>query len=69
VHPVFGLVREASGASEEEMFATFNMGIGMVLVVPDGNAADVVRTAEAAGTPAFAIGRAMPGAGVRRHSP
>jgi phosphoribosylformylglycinamidine cyclo-ligase len=69
VHPVFGLVREASGASEDEMFATFNMGIGMVLVVPDGNAADVVRTAEAAGTPAFAIGRAMPGAGVRRHSP
>jgi phosphoribosylformylglycinamidine cyclo-ligase len=69
VHPVFGLVREASGASEDEMFATFNMGIGMVLVVPDGNAADVVRTAEAAGTPAFAIGRAMPGAEVRRHSP
>ena len=68
VLPVFDLVRDASGASEDEMFSTFNMGIGMVLVTPEGNAADVLRTAEAVGTSAFTIGRATPGAGIRRHT-
>jgi phosphoribosylformylglycinamidine cyclo-ligase len=35
VPAVFELVRRQSGASDEEMFETFNMGIGMVLVVPE----------------------------------
>ena len=30
---IFGLVRRASGASDDDMFSTFNMGVGMVLVV------------------------------------
>ncbi|HEX9123670.1 MAG TPA: phosphoribosylformylglycinamidine cyclo-ligase [Actinomycetota bacterium] len=41
IPPVFGLVQRASGATGEDMFATFNMGIGMVLVVPEA-AADAV---------------------------
>jgi phosphoribosylformylglycinamidine cyclo-ligase len=32
-HPIFGLVQEASGASDDDMFATFNMGVGMLLIV------------------------------------
>jgi phosphoribosylformylglycinamidine cyclo-ligase len=31
--PIFGLVQEATGASDDDMFATFNMGVGMLLVV------------------------------------
>ena len=35
-HPVFGLVGQTSGASDDDLFATFNMGVGMLLVVePD----------------------------------
>jgi phosphoribosylformylglycinamidine cyclo-ligase len=37
-HPVFELIREAAAATVEDMRATFNMGIGMVLVA---DAADI----------------------------
>jgi phosphoribosylformylglycinamidine cyclo-ligase len=63
--PVFELVRRAAGASEEEMFATFNMGLGMVLVVAPDDAEAVVDRAEAAGTPAWVVGRVEGGPGVR----
>lgn len=57
VPPVFDLLREASGATEEDLRATFNLGIGFVLVVARERADEVVRRALEAGTPAFAIGR------------
>jgi phosphoribosylformylglycinamidine cyclo-ligase len=62
---VFEFVRRAAGASEEEMFAAFNMGIGMVLAVPPDGADAVVSRAEAAGTPAWVIGRVGGAPGVR----
>jgi phosphoribosylformylglycinamidine cyclo-ligase len=65
VPPVFELVRDAAAVSEEDMTATFNMGIGMVLVVPPPRAADVVRRARTARVGAFGIGRVEAGAGVR----
>jgi phosphoribosylformylglycinamidine cyclo-ligase len=58
--PIFGVVRRAAGATDDEMFATFNMGIGMVLVV----AADRV-DAVLERTASHAIGRITRGAGVR----
>ena len=36
VPPVFGLIAEAAGASEDDLYGTFNMGVGMVLVVAAG---------------------------------
>ena len=57
VPPVFELLQEASGAAEEDLRATFNLGIGFVLVVARERADEVVRRAVEAGTPAFAIGR------------
>jgi phosphoribosylformylglycinamidine cyclo-ligase len=57
VPPVFDLVREASGAADEDLRAAFNLGIGFVLVVARERADEVVRRAVEAGTPAFAIGR------------
>jgi phosphoribosylformylglycinamidine cyclo-ligase len=60
--PVVGLVADASGASEDELFATFNMGIGMVLVV---NPADVDAVMEGCVHRAFEIGSVVPGDGVR----
>ncbi len=65
VPEIFELVGEASGTSAEEMRATFNMGVGMVLLVPDDRASEVVARAGDAGTAAYPIGVVTPGTGVR----
>jgi phosphoribosylformylglycinamidine cyclo-ligase len=60
--PIFGILAQARGLSDDDLFATFNMGIGMVLVVDARHADEVL--ARRPGT-AFAIGRVAPGAHVR----
>jgi phosphoribosylformylglycinamidine cyclo-ligase len=61
--PVFGLVRDAAGATHADMFATFNMGVGMVLVVAPGDAERVL--AGAGPHAAFRIGAVVAGEGLR----
>jgi len=63
VPPIFDLVQEAAAASELDMRATFNMGIGMVLVVAPHLAAEVESRARATGVPAFVVGRVRAQAG------
>jgi len=41
-HPIFGLMQEASGASDDDMFAAFNMGVGMLLLVAPESVEDVL---------------------------
>jgi phosphoribosylformylglycinamidine cyclo-ligase len=61
-HPIFGTIRDATGASDAEMFGTFNMGIGMVLVVARDQVSEVLgRSAHEA----FRIGDVTAHAGVR----
>ncbi|MFH1760968.1 MAG: phosphoribosylformylglycinamidine cyclo-ligase [bacterium] len=43
VPPIFTLIEEAGEISKNEMFRTFNMGIGMVAFVDPGFAADVLK--------------------------
>ncbi len=64
VPAVFDLVREAAGATAEDMRSTFNLGLGMVLVVRPEHVADVCARAAAAGVPADEIGSVRPGSGV-----
>jgi phosphoribosylformylglycinamidine cyclo-ligase len=64
VPPVFDLVSEAAGVSMDDMFATFNMGVGMVLVAPDGTADEVIARAGASETIAWRMGDVTEGAGV-----
>jgi phosphoribosylformylglycinamidine cyclo-ligase len=59
--PIFGLLREATGASEADLLGTFNLGVGMVLVVAEPNADAAL---ELAGPGAVRIGRVGPTAGV-----
>ncbi|MGI8616802.1 MAG: phosphoribosylformylglycinamidine cyclo-ligase [Actinomycetota bacterium] len=40
--PIFALVQGSSGASDDDMFATFNMGIGMALLVAPGSVEEVL---------------------------
>ena len=63
VPAVFHLLAEASGASQDDLYGAFNMGIGMVLVVAPEAAADVL---EQAGPIAYRIGDVTAGSGVVR---
>ncbi|HEX6399715.1 MAG TPA: phosphoribosylformylglycinamidine cyclo-ligase [Actinomycetota bacterium] len=60
--PIFEVVRRISGASDEDLLATFNMGLGLVLVVPPPAVEAVLANA---GHPAFRIGVVEDGTGVR----
>jgi phosphoribosylformylglycinamidine cyclo-ligase len=60
-HPIFELVRSRVGATDHDMFGTFNMGIGMVLIVAPDDVDEVVSRVEGA----VPIGEVVEGAGVR----
>ena len=65
-HAIFALVQREAGASDDEMFSTFNMGIGMVLVVAPEHADEIVaHGAPISGSAVRMIGRAVSGGGVR----
>jgi phosphoribosylformylglycinamidine cyclo-ligase len=61
-HPIFELVRTLAAATDEDMLATFNMGLGMVLVVPPDSVEAVLG---GAGHEAYRIGSVTAGSGVR----
>lgn len=65
VPPIFDLVQRAASVTRAEMFATFNMGIGMALVVPAAKRDQALARA----TSAHLIGRVARGSGVRFRSP
>jgi phosphoribosylformylglycinamidine cyclo-ligase len=54
--PVFEAIAREGGVSVEDLRSTFNLGIGMVLVVPAEEADAVVVRAAAGGHPAYRIG-------------
>lgn len=53
---IFGLIQEAGAVETAEMFSTFNMGVGMALVVAPGDVEAVISQAAAAGQRATLIG-------------
>ncbi len=59
--PIFDWLQQAGGVSDEEMVRAFNMGIGMVVVTADQDAAQIVRHFEAAGILALQIGEIIEG--------
>ncbi|NJL04943.1 MAG: phosphoribosylformylglycinamidine cyclo-ligase [Chloroflexaceae bacterium] len=42
--PIFGLIQQRGQLSQHELFHTFNMGLGMILVVPPGHATRALAT-------------------------
>jgi len=64
VPPLFTLIQKAGSVSDEEMFRTFNMGIGMVLVVSPQDLHDVEHSLERRGESSFLLGSLVPGSGV-----
>ncbi|KHF38116.1 phosphoribosylformylglycinamidine cyclo-ligase [Halalkalibacter okhensis] len=64
VPPIFSLLQKYGELTEKELFSTFNMGIGMVIVVPEEEYIPVLRTLEESGESAHIIGRVEEGTGV-----
>ncbi|HVW80942.1 MAG TPA: phosphoribosylformylglycinamidine cyclo-ligase [Mycobacteriales bacterium] len=54
--PIFGLIAERGGVADEEMERTFNLGVGMVAVVPADSAQPAVDHLAARGVEAWVCG-------------
>jgi phosphoribosylformylglycinamidine cyclo-ligase len=61
VLPVFEHLRHLGNISDDEMYRTFNMGIGMVLVVPSAKFKKVHSILERLGEKGYTIGRIVKG--------
>ncbi len=61
IHPIFKLIQMKAGVDDQEMYRDFNMGIGMILVVPGKEAASVIKRAEKLGEKAYLIGEIIKG--------
>ena len=58
---MFPFMQEKGGVEEKEMFRTFNMGIGMVVVGSAEFAKDVTDKLKASGEKVYSIGRIIEG--------
>lgn len=56
VPPIFPFLQQGGNVSESEMMRTFNNGIGMVAVVPDATAQEIIERLSAMKISAFTIG-------------
>ncbi|MEK4249378.1 phosphoribosylformylglycinamidine cyclo-ligase [Paenibacillus sp. FSL W7-1287] len=61
VLPIFELMQQKGSISNRDMFTTFNMGIGLVVVVPAEQAEDAIRIAGELGEKAYRIGTVTEG--------
>jgi phosphoribosylformylglycinamidine cyclo-ligase len=61
VLPIFEHLQKLGNVSKEEMLRTFNMGIGMLLVVPSKKFKKAQTVLERAGERAFTVGRIVKG--------
>ncbi|MBB6694089.1 phosphoribosylformylglycinamidine cyclo-ligase [Cohnella xylanilytica] len=61
IQPIFKLMQRDGAISDRDMFTTFNMGVGMVLVVPGEQAEQAVSLAKELGEQAYVIGQVTEG--------
>lgn len=59
IPPVFTFLKEAGNVEEKEMMRTFNNGIGLVVVVPEQNAQELVERIKGMGEKAWVIGEVV----------
>jgi phosphoribosylformylglycinamidine cyclo-ligase len=64
VPPLFRLIQSGGGVRDDEMFRTFNMGIGMAVVVAPEDLHEVEHSLERRGSPSFLIGSVVRDVGV-----
>jgi len=61
VPPIFALIQTRGRVADEEMAGTFNMGLGLLLVVPPSEAAGATAALVAAGERAWVVGEIAAG--------
>jgi len=61
IHPVFTWCKEIGKLTASELFTTFNMGIGMVIVVGEEEANTAIRSLEQSGEAVYRMGRVTEG--------
>jgi phosphoribosylformylglycinamidine cyclo-ligase len=64
IPPIFRLIQKGGAVSDEEMYRTFNMGIGMVVVVAPEDLHEVEHSLERRGETSLVIGTVVRGSGV-----
>ncbi|MEO8361575.1 MAG: phosphoribosylformylglycinamidine cyclo-ligase [Vicinamibacteria bacterium] len=63
--PIFQLIAEGGPVERDEMFRTFNMGIGMIVVASSSIASELEESLKARGETCYRIGKLVTGNGVR----
>lgn len=61
IPPIFRMLASRGGIEEREMFNTYNMGVGMTVVVAEQDADTAIRTLHANGCGAYVIGKITEG--------
>ncbi len=57
--PIFSLIQKEEEIAEEEMYRTFNMGIGMTLIVKSDQTAKIIKELNQMNFPSYLIGRTV----------
>ncbi|MHC2994990.1 MAG: phosphoribosylformylglycinamidine cyclo-ligase [Candidatus Atribacteria bacterium] len=57
--PIFSLIQKEGKISNEEMYRTFNMGIGMVLIVKPDKVKEIIEELKLMDFPSYLIGRVV----------
>ncbi|MFQ6045056.1 MAG: phosphoribosylformylglycinamidine cyclo-ligase [Gemmatimonadales bacterium] len=65
VPPIFRLLAERGGVSDDEMYRVFNMGVGLIAIVPPSDVDPVRAVASRAGVESWVVGEVVAGEGVR----
>ena len=61
VPPIFKLIAERGNIPERDMYNTFNMGIGMAIIVPENEVEKSLKILKEAGEEAYLIGEVVEG--------
>lgn len=59
--PIFSLIQKEGKISDEEMYRTFNMGIGMVIIVPDGESEKILKELKLMNYDSSIVGKVIKG--------
>lgn len=59
--PVFSLIQKEGSIAEQEMYRTFNMGIGMALIVSDSESEKILEELESMNCESYIIGQVIKG--------
>jgi phosphoribosylformylglycinamidine cyclo-ligase len=60
---LFRVLGEAGQIVRDELLRSFNMGVGLIVITDDSDAAAIIDSAAGAGVPAWRLGRTVRGAG------